>query len=84
MGRRSRVVELCRRQNRNCIYAHGPAYDQACKTLADYLQALTKRVRRAGLMVARGAPVSVPRGPLGNTMFHVRQNLKADYTQKYH
>ena len=78
------LAALCRAEHVNCIYAHGPIYEQICETSQAYLQDVSALIESAGLDVLPGTPVCVPRGELADTIDHVRQDLKTRYTRRYH
>jgi len=80
----ARLAELCRAHGVRCVYANGPIYDGYCEQAADYIAALDDAVEAAGLPVTRGTPICMPERDVGNSIDHVRSDLKQDYTRRYY
>jgi hypothetical protein len=75
---------LCRARTLNCIYAHGPLYDEVCRASQAYLHAVQRHILSTGIDLVEGTPVCVPRSELGDAIDHVKQDLKAHYTKRYY
>jgi hypothetical protein len=78
------LVKLCNTRTLNCVYAHGPIYDEVCRTSQAFIRAVDRHIRGTGIKVAEGTPVCVPRTELADTIDHVRQDIKAQYTARYY
>ena len=78
------IRDLCEAEGTNCIYAHGPVYDGACRAIAEFLDAANRQIRDAGFEPVAGTPVCVPQEDLADTIDHVRPDRKAHYTERYY
>ncbi len=78
-----RIAELCRHHGATCVYAYGPIYDGYCSQAADYVAKVESGIAATGLPIVAGTPLCVPEVELGDTVDHVRPDLKEIYTQRY-
>jgi hypothetical protein len=78
-----RIAELCRHHGAKCVYAYGPIYDGYCSQAADYVAKVESGIAATGLPIVAGTPLCVPEAELGDTVDHVRPDLKEVYTQRY-
>jgi hypothetical protein len=77
------IATLCRDSGIRCIYMHGPVIRPQCGAAKDYVRALDERIEAAGLPVARGTPVCMPRADAGDSEDHVAPDRKAYYSARY-
>jgi hypothetical protein len=78
-----RIARLCRNSGLVCIYAHGPIFDDYCRQARAYIERLDARIRTAGLQVLPGTPVCLKQDEIGDSLDHVRPDLKQVYTRRY-
>jgi hypothetical protein len=78
------IAHLCRQHGTECVYAYGPIYDGYCGQAADYVAEVESGIRATGLPVVAGTPLCVPEAELGDTVDHVRPDLKDIYTRRYY
>jgi hypothetical protein len=84
LGYIRRIADLCRSADVACVYAHGPVFDGYCHQAAAYIAELNVRVRAAGLDVVPGTPLCMEEAEVGNSIDHVRSDLKDAYTRRYY
>ena len=77
------IAELCRHHGTECVYAYGPIYDAYCTQAADYVAKVESGVAATGLPIVAGTPLCIPEIELGDTVDHVRPDLKDIYTRRY-
>jgi len=77
------IAQLCRSHGTECVYAYGPIYDGYCTHAADYVAKVESGVRATGLPIVAGTPLCIPEAELGDTVDHVRPDLKDVYTRRY-
>lgn len=78
-----RIATYCRAQGLNCLYAHGPMYEETCRREWVYIDDLSQRVRAAGLSLVGGTPLCLPARKLGDTDNHVHPDFKPESTRAY-
>jgi hypothetical protein len=78
-----RIGRLCREQGVRCVYAHGPYLDPACSAAKDYLVALDRRIRAAGLEVLEPTPLCFPLDQAGDQPDHVKRALRPLFSEAY-
>jgi hypothetical protein len=78
------IGAVCREHRLQCVYAHGPLVEQACTKSASYFVEVNAHIRASGLEPVPGTPVCVPVEDLGDSIDHVRPELKDEYTRRYH
>ena len=76
-------AELCRRSGTECVWAYGPIYDAYCTQAADYVAKVEAGLVATGLPIVAGTPLCIPEAELGDTVDHVRPDLKDTYTRRY-
>jgi hypothetical protein len=77
------IGRLCREQGIRCVYAHGPYLDPACSAAQDYLEALDRRIRAAGLEVLDPTPLCFPLDQAGDQPDHVARALRPLFSEAY-
>jgi len=77
------IAQMCRAHGIVCVYAHGPIYDGYCAQSQPYLNALNAAIDATGLTRAVGTPLCVGAAEVGNSIDHVRSDLKQNYTRRY-
>jgi hypothetical protein len=77
------IAELCRRSGTECVWAYGPIYDAYCTQAADYVAKVEAGLVATGLPIVAGTPLCIPEAELGDTVDHVRPDLKDTYTRRY-
>jgi hypothetical protein len=78
-----KIDSLCRHSGIVCIYAHGPIFERYCQQARAYIESLDARIRTAGLQVLPGTPVCLKPDEIGDSLDHVRPDLKQIYTRRY-
>jgi hypothetical protein len=78
-----RIAAACRAHGLRCVYAHGPMLEEICTSSRPFIARLTGIVTEAGLEVAAGTPLCLPRDALGDTIDHVAPRLRAESTRRY-
>jgi len=78
-----KIAAMCREHGIVCVYAQGPIYAHYCRHSAVYLRQLDESVRAAGLDVAADTPICMETDEVGNSIDHVKPDLKTPYTQRY-
>ena len=79
-----RIAQLCGGHAITCVYAHGPIFEGYCRQAGAYVETLNAGIRAAGLEILTGTPVCVPEDEIGNSIDHVRSDLKHAYTRRYY
>jgi hypothetical protein len=79
----TRIAEICSSAGLICIYAHGPIFEGYCQQSLAYLEELNARIRAIKLRILEGTPICVKQNELGNSIDHVRPDLKQSYTRRY-
>ena len=77
------IAELCRQHATECVYAYGPIYDGYCTQAVEYVAKVESGVAATGLPIVAGTPLCIPEIELGDTVDHVRPDLKGTYTRRY-
>jgi hypothetical protein len=83
IGYLGRIAALCRERDIVCVYAQGPIYADYCRHSAAYLTEVAAAVDAAGLTVAADTPVCMEADEVGNSIDHVKPDLKERYTRRY-
>lgn len=78
------IGEFCRARGLDCLYVHGPLSGPTCSNSAPYFAEVAKVVERSGLRLVQATPLCVPDDEAGDGRDHIRPDLKAAYTRKYH
>jgi hypothetical protein len=78
-----RIAQACKSHGVTCLYAHGPIYDGYCRQATEYVNALNEGIRAAGLDAVAGTPLCIPEEDVGDSIDHVRADLKDAYTLRY-
>jgi hypothetical protein len=79
----ARIAALCKQRGVACLYAHGPIYEGYCTQALDYIERLNTQIAEAGLQVVSGTPICLPESEVGDSIDHIRSDLKKAYTQRY-
>ena len=79
----ARIAQACNAHGVTCVYAHGPIYEGYCHQAVQYVERLDAGIRDSGLDVVSGTPVCMARDDVGNSIDHVRPDLKEAYTRRY-
>lgn len=79
----ARIARECKIRGVRCVYAHGPIFDGYCRQAHDYIETLNAGIRAAGLDVVGGTPACFPEQDVGNSIDHVRADLRSAFTQRY-
>jgi hypothetical protein len=75
-----RIADLCRQNNVNCLYMHGPIMREVLDKNPDYIAAVDKHLAKVGLPVVAAEPIVIPDSDVGNAINHVRPDLRPAYT----
>jgi hypothetical protein len=79
----AQIANLCRSSRLICIYAHGPVYEGYCQEARAYLERLDTKIRLTGLHVLSGTPVCLEQNEIGDSIDHVKPDLKQVFTRRY-
>jgi hypothetical protein len=77
------IAQLCQAHGTACVYAHGPIYDDYCREAGRYREQLDAAIMATGLPIVAGTPVCIPDDEIGDTVDHVRPDLKQAFTRHY-
>jgi hypothetical protein len=80
----AQIAGLCRGAGVECVYAHGPIYVGYCAQSQPYLNALDAAIDATGLERIADTPLCIAESDVGNSIDHVRSDLKQDYTRRYY
>jgi hypothetical protein len=78
----AKTAELCRAHGLNCLYTHALMLDTIVAQNHPFIRDLGDRIEAAGIKVIRQSPIEIPAADIGNTMNHVRSDLRPAYTEK--
>jgi len=79
----ARVAALCNERGVTCVYAHGPIFEGYCRQATNYVATLNEGIRAAGLEVVPQTPVCLELQEVGDSIDHVRSELKDAFTDRY-
>lgn len=79
----ARIAVLCNDRGLTCVYAHGPIFAGYCEQAAEYLTRLDEGIRATGLAVVPQTPVCLQEHEVGDSIDHVRSELKDAFTERY-
>lgn len=77
------IVEFCRSNKIDCVYAHGPVIDPLCKNTNGYYTAINERIRGTGISLLSEVPPCIPPDEVGDSVDHVIPSVKPKYTEVY-
>jgi len=80
----ARIADACRAAGVECVYAHGPIYYGYCARSQAYLRELDSAIDATGLRRIDDTPLCIAERDVGNSIDHVRSDLKQDYTRRYY
>ncbi|GAB2178228.1 hypothetical protein [Dongia sp. agr-C8] len=72
-----RIAALCRKQEINCLYMHGPTIQAVLDLNPGYVEKIDAKVGNAGLRLVSPAPVIISPGDVGDSVNHIRPDLRA-------
>jgi hypothetical protein len=78
----ARTAELCRAHGLNCVYMHGLLLGSVVAQNHPFIRDLGDRIEGAGIKVIRQSPIEIPTADVGNSINHVRPELRSAYTRK--
>jgi len=79
-----KIATTCAAARITCVFASGPIYQDYCTQTRGYLDALGSAVDATGLKRIAGTPLCVDDAEIGNSIDHVRPDLKQEYTRRYY
>jgi hypothetical protein len=78
----ARIARLCRDHAVNCLYMHGPIIQKALDLNPGYVAKIDAKVERAGLRLVAPDPVIIAPDEVGDSVNHVRPDLREVYSAK--
>jgi hypothetical protein len=78
----TRIAALCRAENINCLYMHGPIIQAVLDNNPGYIEKLDQRISGFGFTVVAPQPIVIPPDEAGDAINHVRPDLRGAYTEK--
>jgi hypothetical protein len=79
-----KMAQLCREEKLNCLYVHGTLLDLIVGRNQAFIRELGERIQSSGLEMPRNLPIEIPPSAIGNTINHIRPELRQAYTSKFH
>jgi hypothetical protein len=79
----ARIAALCNDGGLTCVYAHGPIFEGYCQQTTEYIATLNEGIRAAGLELVPQTPVCLEEQEVGDSIDHVRSELKDAFTERY-
>jgi hypothetical protein len=83
LGYIARIAALCNERGAMCVYAHGPIFEAYCEQATEYVATLNEGIRSAGLEVVPETPICLEEQEVGDSIDHVRSELKDTFTDRY-
>jgi hypothetical protein len=77
-----RIAALCRENGINCLYMHGPTIQSVLDLNPGYVEKINAKVERAGLRLVSPEPFIIAPGDVGDSVNHVRPDLREAYSNK--
>ena len=77
------LVQICRANNLNCIFVHGPLAAPLCDMSDPYFQKVAQVMHEERVRLVSVHPLCIPQSKLGDSRDHVKTEYKAEFTQKY-
>jgi hypothetical protein len=77
-----RIADLCRAHDIHCLYMHGPIIQAALDLNPGYVGKINAKVAEAGLREVAPEPIVIPPDEVGDSVNHVRPDLRRAYTEK--
>ena len=78
----ARIAALCRAENINCLYMHGPIIQTVLDNNPGYVTKVDAKVSSFGLRVVDPQPIIIPDGEAGDAVNHVRPDLRPIFTER--
>ena len=78
------ISRQCQRLGITCLYLHAPWLEGQCQHSQNYIQAANKMITQSGLHLVEEKPACTPIADAGDTVFHIRPELKQTYTRLYY
>lgn len=77
------LMQICRANNLNCIYVHGPLAAPLCDMSDPYFQKVAEVMHDERVRLVSIHPLCIQQSKLGDSRDHVKTEYKAEFTQKY-
>ena len=74
-----RLIRFCEARELNCIYAHGPIWEELGIAAGEYIEFVGERLMELGLPVV--GPILIDTARLGNAVDHVAPAFKRQFTE---
>jgi len=78
------IGATCRSAGANCLFLHGPILQSVLDLNPDYVPAINGKVRAAGLTLVADQPIIIPESDIGDSINHVREDLRPEYTERFY
>ncbi|MDQ1284095.1 MAG: hypothetical protein QG620_443 [Patescibacteria group bacterium] len=79
----ARIVKYCRNNNLNLIYINGPIHEEIASRSDSYVDTANKIISETGVQLVSDI-VSIKENDLGDSVDHIRPDLKKEYTIRYY
>jgi hypothetical protein len=77
-----RIAALCRAHAINCLYMHGPTIQSVLDLNPGYVEKINAKITQAGLQLVSPAPFIIAPDDVGDSVNHVRPDLREVYSAK--
>jgi len=78
----NRIAALCRENGINCLYMHGPILHLPLELNPGFVTKINAKVEQAGLRLVAPEPITIAPSDIGDSVNHVRPDLREVYTEK--
>jgi hypothetical protein len=79
-----RIATLCAQRGINCLYSHGPLIQAVLDLNPGYVAAIDRKLAKAGLQPVSPYPMIIPPDEVGDSVNHVRPDLRGAYTERFY
>lgn len=80
----ARFKEACRHHAVNCLYMNGAVYRPAAENSASMIKTINEQIEAAGFRVIQAAPIALERHEIGDSINHVKPEMKSMVTRRIH
>lgn len=78
-----KLIQICQKKKIRCIYSFGPVVEPYCNNSMSYFQSINNQIKVLGFLVDNDL-LCMPLSDLGDTIHHVRPNMKKKYTRIFY
>jgi hypothetical protein len=77
-----RIARLCETNGINCLYSHGPLVQSVLDLNPGYVAKINRKLEKAHLRTVAPDAIVIPPDEAGDSVNHVRADLRGAYTEK--